>query len=911
MSLVDSPPIAQLAHSATTTPSNGSSVGAGDTGVATMRGYLHRFLTTLWGRTTAAALEASLLSITIPSTKLTWHLPAEHAVAALHATEDFAGLAGFIGALNETDDLRINLGLRARAAIARKDPRLADLDFLAPSGIRGDRRSVSALPAFSLDVDMGHEGHAADGEDLPADRDELMAWLAEVGTPPATLEVQSGHGLHLHWVFAEPIWLYIDGTPTGRLDAVRNQFKKFQKRIITNAPFHIDSTAGVEREWRLPGTWNRKISDRPRPVVLLHARDCLYNPDELAPVTQRRTREQVRLSRGFIEKAQSDLGDGLAKLKAVLASRHPQETPHEASLVLLLQGQSFAPRGKRDDTMQALVSIVVFVAKRLGVYSPELLEEVFTPSLAVWAAEPEGDTDLERELDKLRDKVERAAGDYEERRSEYAEKLQSFEAAVLEASRIAQSAAPDEEGIPHGAYQRRDGTIAIPRVVRYKHDFYLYDLNDGVYRPRTYIKEEVINELRAHWPDDRQVDLTRLTNKGDVRDLTPPELIDAFGVNATAVRQTVIHQESYYEHKDGVFYIAVAPVRDDLRPEQSDIVDCFLDVLGGEHAELLRDWLAALFRLEHPCAALYLEGPPNSGKSLFVNGAASIWKAKNPTKFEKFVHRFSYLTTPLIHIEEGVSETKGITTQFRALITERNSHTIEHKNRDPFRLDGTLRLAITANNPDAISEPGITHTQNDIEAILERVAHVKIPVTAPGWVAEVNQWLKDQGREFGWSDVLDSGEFANHAAYLAVTRDPPADRLYCVQKKLTPWHLHYIMQGSSSDSDVLQWVARFATEPVSFFQRMSGGATGRSSTSTIHTSVGGGLITVRAQELIDGWKAYMSSTPQPSLRAVNRALTKLGYREGQRYVMRLDFLRVYVEENQIGNWQAIEANLSK
>ena len=53
----------------------------------------------------------------------------------------------------------------------------------------------------------------------------------------------------------------------------------------------------------------------------------------------------------------------------------------------------------------------------------------------------------------------------------------------------------------------------------------------------------------------------------------------------------------------------------------------------------------------------------------------------------------------------------------------------------------------------------------------------------------------------------------------------------------------------------------------------------------------------------------MANVPVPSIKTVNRALEKLCDREGLLYKVRIDFLKLYVEQNQIGDWHKIVCNL--
>lgn len=111
-----------------------------------------------------------------------------------------------------------------------------------------------------------------DGSD--AGPDGAYALIRSSGLPPPQIAVTSGGGVHAYWSIWPPVYL-----PDDR---ARDDYKALVRRLALKiggeAPAcHADTTAAdVARILRVPGCWNHKIRDHPRPVLLTR---CL--PDSM------------------------------------------------------------------------------------------------------------------------------------------------------------------------------------------------------------------------------------------------------------------------------------------------------------------------------------------------------------------------------------------------------------------------------------------------------------------------------------------------------------------------------------------------------------------------------------------------------------------------------------------------------
>jgi len=689
-----------------------------------MEQALRIFLFTLWQQVAPQEAHGSVFTLTQPTNhKFSIHIPAPDFLEALHDDTEYESFAAFVAELNEEHDLRLNLAFRNSASIAARDRFLAEGKIREESSVRGGRGSLSILPAFSAEFDIGDEGHAQDAEVLPKSWEEIEKHLHSRDVPSPTLLVRSGHGYHAHWVFKLPVYFFVDGKDVGNQAAILNQFRNFQSRFIDGSPFFIDSTAGAEREWRLVGTLNRKIPARPRPVELVWANDSLFDIDSLAPIKKRRSKKAAARSRALVVTANSG-GSPLDRLRAYLATIGPDYKYYEA-VQLLLQGESFA-QGGRHTTMLKISGRIVWVACSHQLFDQGLTDEdiisMFLPAFKVWEETyPEDPTTVEKEVRKLEEMIETSKDGFEDAEEEVREEEQSFFNAIN---------IHRQEDFGEDAPEAQEGST--PLIVRYKSEWYIFNLLLNRYEERWFQKDEVIHAAREVWevvPGDANRIIQYQDEKARDKDYVPEKLAEqplVRGVIARSLRLSVKHEASFFDPQNKCFYIAHCPPRADLEAIFHAEIDEFIGIFGGEKSALLRDWLAVALCLDEPCAGLYLEGAPGVGKSLFAQGVASLW-GKPATPFESFLggrrSKFSNLEAPLILLEEGVADTVGITSQIRRFITA-VSHTVERKGKDPVYVDGCPRLIIAANNSEAITEPGIRHTHSDSHAIMERIAYV-------------------------------------------------------------------------------------------------------------------------------------------------------------------------------------------
>jgi putative DNA primase/helicase len=117
-----------------------------------------------------------------------------------------------------------------------------------PPHQRGTKEDVLLVPGLWLDIDIVGEGHAAT-EGLKA-LEEVEAALRGFPLPPS-IQVHSGGGVHVYYLFDHP--LQLDDQRTVR------EFEEYNRRLQKS--LHSDDVSDVTRILRVPDTTNRKLAD--------------------------------------------------------------------------------------------------------------------------------------------------------------------------------------------------------------------------------------------------------------------------------------------------------------------------------------------------------------------------------------------------------------------------------------------------------------------------------------------------------------------------------------------------------------------------------------------------------------------------------------------------------------------------
>lgn len=193
----------------------------------------------------------------------------------------------------------------------------------------------------------------------------------------------------------------------------------------------------------------------------------------------------------------------------------------------------------------------------------------------------------------------------------------------------------------------------------------------------------------------------------------------------------------------------------------------WLEIIGGDTHHLLLDWLSKYPDLDQPLPALYLEGAPNTGKSLFAMCLASMYGNGKPIDAEDVLGDQAFnqvlVQNPLVFADEYFPQDRQgnpNTHLLRKFIQER-SKALRKKFAHPTIVKGCHRVVIAANHGDALTfKTGVALTQSDITALEDRLIHIHTPNRSAVWLKD-----KERSNEFH-SDYLERKTFARHVLWL-------------------------------------------------------------------------------------------------------------------------------------------------
>lgn len=285
----------------------------------------------------------------------------------------------------------------------------------------------------------------------------------------------------------------------------------------------------------------------------------------------------------------------------------------------------------------------------------------------------------------------------------------------------------------------------------------------GTYTPLVEHNPEVMAWKSLAALEPFGVEVKKVTPKGEVRYKEPKILVEQYGDIAHDYTVDLSRVTSTFDFSTKTMVMAGCPIRGNLRPERSMEVEAFLETF---QSEALLDWLAFAPRLDHPCKALYLWGPPDTGKSFLAKCLARLWTTGAPTTGEDLVAAFNSAIAkcPLIFCDERLPEElrgREGTERFRYEV-QATTRPLNAKFRDRGSLVGALRFVLAANHAHMI-EVNDTLTLDDVEGIRQRLEVVHIRDSRP------RDYLHNLGYERTARWVTED-TFAKHVLWLRDTR---------------------------------------------------------------------------------------------------------------------------------------------
>lgn len=157
-------------------------------------------------------------------------------------------------------------------------------------GGRGRSDTVSTIPGVWLDLDIKGPNHAS--QQLPQSMETAMGLLDSFPLKP-TMSVSTGGGLHVYWLFREPM-MFNDNR--ARIEA-SDLSSRFQESFLVAAAqrgWSIDNTSDLSRILRLPGTYNHKQDDPFLVTVLSYEESNRFSHDEISEAVRMFVIDEMR-----------------------------------------------------------------------------------------------------------------------------------------------------------------------------------------------------------------------------------------------------------------------------------------------------------------------------------------------------------------------------------------------------------------------------------------------------------------------------------------------------------------------------------------------------------------------------------------------------------------------------------------
>ena len=342
---------------------------------------------------------------------------------------------------------------------------------------------------------------------------------------------------------------------------------------------------------------------------------------------------------------------------------------------------------------------------------------------------------------------------------------------------------------------RRKGFSDRDWIVRSGKQYYLWV--DGRYDgewDEGGVSANVYTKLAAA-ADAGKVKLHFIDKEGNARDKPFPQIMREYGRTAKNVIYSMFEEHPRFDETTQTFYNSICERDTTLTPAYDAEVDEWLNLLGQDKADLLKDWLAASVVLDRPISALHISAPTNSGKNLIVNGLARLWgnNYQNLRDYSALMLKDS----PLVYCDEGLPQQWRwqFSTLLRAM-TSQSNHTARDTGFSTLKIHGYLRL-IFAGNDALMNLQQENLSGESIEATTKRI----VSITHKN--RDAKQYLEDPtraGKLTGWVN----GVLARHVLWLNENRVIDTKKRFMVEDTDTA----SLTQGLTSKSSdrLFRWI---------------------------------------------------------------------------------------------------------
>lgn len=305
------------------------------------------------------------------------------------------------------------------------------------------------------------------------------------------------------------------------------------------------------------------------------------------------------------------------------------------------------------------------------------------------------------------------------------------------------------------------------------HESYFPLMPNGYYSENPYMDKSLIAVIRESGMG-KIIPTTKMTKQGEVIDVAIQSLINNHvkALNCLEGHVSVMSRPgTFVDHGNKV---AVRPLywrNDELKPEFNPDVDRWLRAFFGPH-QLNKGlaWIAnAVAFEEKPICAIFLIGPPNSGKNLLARGLAETTSTGRLADGKQLTSRFQevLMKAGVLHVEESFSMGKeNPSMAFRRLVGGSKIE-IDVKHQSVQSITNNVRLIASSNNTSIYKSLLSDHnmSQDDRLALLSRILHIDVQPEAAKLFQDNNGWDFSRGW-VGGTQYKNEFILAKHFMYL-------------------------------------------------------------------------------------------------------------------------------------------------
>lgn len=175
-------------------------------------------------------------------------------------------------------DMYIGVGLSPEAFKVPDPERPGEFIFT----LRCKADQITGIGGLWADIDIANP-HAHKKGNLPPTEADGLKILKSMNARP-TAVIRSGYGLQAWWAFKEP-WIFADDGERQLAADLAQRWNQYVIQKAAAAGYEADSIGDLSRVMRLPGTFNAKVPEDPRPVSMRWGDETRrWNPTELIEI---------------------------------------------------------------------------------------------------------------------------------------------------------------------------------------------------------------------------------------------------------------------------------------------------------------------------------------------------------------------------------------------------------------------------------------------------------------------------------------------------------------------------------------------------------------------------------------------------------------------------------------------------